>query len=111
MGGDAFGCDLHRQPRSYTRASGLRTGGVRPHPWPMNLRPQGPSQRFRVAAALFMLGLAQTLRAAPALPKIKVEADGNGFATIPGQPFVPFGVTYYRPGTSWAPQVWKTFDA
>jgi hypothetical protein len=23
---------------------------------------------------------------------------------------VPFGVSYYRPGTGWAPQVWKQFD-
>ena len=28
-----------------------------------------------------------------------------------GRPFVPFGVTYYRPGTGWAPQLWKQFDA
>jgi hypothetical protein len=27
-----------------------------------------------------------------------------------GRPFVPFGVNYYRPGTGWAPQVWKQFD-
>jgi hypothetical protein len=27
-----------------------------------------------------------------------------------GRPFVPFGVTYYRPGTGWAPQLWKQFD-
>ena len=24
---------------------------------------------------------------------------------------MPFGVSYYRPGTGWAPQVWKKFDA
>jgi hypothetical protein len=28
-----------------------------------------------------------------------------------GRPFVPFGVSYYRPGTGWAPQLWKQFDA
>jgi hypothetical protein len=27
-----------------------------------------------------------------------------------GRPFVPFGVSYYRPGTGWAPQLWKQFD-
>jgi hypothetical protein len=37
--------------------------------------------------------------------------DGPGFVTSDGRPFVPFGVTYYRPGTGWAPQVWKKFDA
>jgi endo-1,4-beta-mannosidase len=31
--------------------------------------------------------------------------------TESGKAFVPFGVTYYRPGTGWAPQVWKQFDA
>ena len=28
-----------------------------------------------------------------------------------GKPFVPFGLTYFRSGTGWAPQVWKKFDA
>jgi endo-1,4-beta-mannosidase len=32
------------------------------------------------------------------------------FATADGQPFVPFGVNYFRPGTGWAPQIWKQFD-
>jgi hypothetical protein len=45
------------------------------------------------------------------LPKIRVSKDGHGFVTSEGQPFVPFGVNYYRPGTGWAPQVWKQFDA
>jgi endo-1,4-beta-mannosidase len=44
------------------------------------------------------------------LPKVRVGKDGNGF--VAGRKaFVPFGVTYYRPGTGWAPQVWKKFDA
>ena len=45
------------------------------------------------------------------LAKIKVARDSRTFVTSKGQPFVPFGVTYYRPGTGWAPQVWKKFDA
>ncbi len=45
------------------------------------------------------------------LPKIRVAPDGRTFRTAKGGPFVPFGVNYYRPGTSWAPQVWKQFDA
>lgn len=44
------------------------------------------------------------------LPKIRVAADGRTFVTAEGRPFVPLGVTYYRPGTGWAPQVWKKFD-
>jgi len=48
---------------------------------------------------------------APALPKIQIAADGRTFVTTAGQPFVPFGVNYFRPGTGWAPQVWKKFDA
>ncbi len=45
------------------------------------------------------------------LPKIRVARHGRGFVTGSGQPYVPFGVSYYRPGTGWAPQVWKKFDA
>jgi hypothetical protein len=45
------------------------------------------------------------------LPKVQVAKDGRTFTTDAGRPFVPFGVTYYRPGTGWAPQVWKQFDA
>lgn len=55
------------------------------------------------------LALAPAIPAAP-LPKIQVAKDGRGFVTADGRPFVPFGVTYYRPGTGWAPQVWKKFD-
>ena len=44
------------------------------------------------------------------LPKIVIAKDGRTFQTERGKPFVPFGVTYYRPGTGWAPQVWKQFD-
>jgi hypothetical protein len=46
----------------------------------------------------------------PSLPKIRVATAGRGFVAG-GKPFVPIGVTYYRPGTGWAPQVWKKFDA
>jgi len=45
------------------------------------------------------------------LPKIRVAADGKRFETAEGVPFVPFGVNYFRPGTGWAPQLWKQFDA
>ena len=45
------------------------------------------------------------------LPKIHLSSNGQGFETTPGKVFHPFGVTYYRPGTGWAPQVWKQWDA
>jgi hypothetical protein len=45
-----------------------------------------------------------------ALKKIHVSSDRRGFVTDSGEAFVPFGVTYFRPGTGWAPQVWKQFD-
>src|ERR1035438_6428336 len=45
------------------------------------------------------------------LPKIRVGADGHGFVTAKGKPFVPFGLTYFRSGTGWAPPVWKKFEA
>ncbi|HWV98819.1 MAG TPA: beta-galactosidase [Candidatus Acidoferrum sp.] len=44
------------------------------------------------------------------LPKVRIAKDGRTFVTDLDQPFAPFGVSYYRPGTGWAPQVWKQFD-
>jgi len=58
--------------------------------------------------------LAQTspiTQTSQSLPKIVIGKDGRTFMTKTGQPFVPFGVNYYRPGTGWAPQLWKKFDA
>ena len=43
------------------------------------------------------------------LPRILVS-DSRRFLTDRGQPFVPMGVNYFRPGTGWAPQVWRQFD-
>jgi len=45
------------------------------------------------------------------LPRIRIAADGRTFVTEHGKSFVPMGVNYYRPGTGWAPQLWKQFDA
>jgi endo-1,4-beta-mannosidase len=45
------------------------------------------------------------------MPKILISPDGHGFVADKGKPFVPFGLTYFRSGTGWAPQVWKKFDA
>jgi hypothetical protein len=44
------------------------------------------------------------------LAKIRVAAGGRTLETADGRPFVPMGVNYYRPGTGWAPQLWKKFD-
>ena len=43
--------------------------------------------------------------------KISVDRPRHAFIDAAGKPFVPFGVSYYRPGTGWAPQLWKEFDA
>src|ERR1051325_2711389 len=72
------------------------------------------------AAILLLLATALCpAHAAPQpLPKIRVAPDGGLFVTAPGKPFTPFGffnnpsgVNYYPPGTGWAPQIWKQFDA
>jgi hypothetical protein len=58
-------------------------------------------------------GLSAALSPTPlaaALPKVNIGRDGRTFETKDGKLFIPFGVNYYRPGTGWAPQVWKKFD-
>jgi hypothetical protein len=65
-----------------------------------------------VVAMLLAAALAGAADTQPAtLPKIRIAAGGRTFVTEAGKPFVPMGVNYYRPGTGWAPQVWKQFDA
>ena len=69
-----------------------------------------------VAAGLFNPGTPVASGQAAAvhstsLPKVRIARDGRTFGTEDGRPFVPFGINYYRPGTGWAPQVWKKFDA
>ncbi len=44
------------------------------------------------------------------LPKIRVSSSGDDFVTEDGKAFMPFGVNYFRPGTGWAPQLWKRFE-
>ncbi len=56
-------------------------------------------------------GAASSKNAAAPLPRIRLAADGRSLETPAGRPFVPFGLSYFRPGTGWAPQVWKQFDA
>jgi endo-1,4-beta-mannosidase len=68
------------------------------------------SPRILVLAGLVTM-LTLPAGAVTPLPRIGLAADGRSLETATGKPFVPFGLTYYRPGTGWAPQVWKQFDA
>jgi hypothetical protein len=40
----------------------------------------------------------------------QVQVKGKSF-TVDGELFVPWGANYFVPGTGWAPQLWKCFDA
>jgi endo-1,4-beta-mannosidase len=71
----------------------------------------GRAARGLVAAALVGGGCVHVSSNSQRLAKIHVASDGHSFVTGRGKPFVPIGVNYYRPGTGWAPQVWKKFDA
>lgn len=64
-----------------------------------------------ISTLALLAGAAPPITNAAPLPKIRLTADGRTFQTGSGKPFVPFGINYYRPGTGWAPQVWKQFDA
>ena len=64
-----------------------------------------------MAAMLSVICVQAAPSGAATPPKIHVAREHHGFADAAGKPFVPFGVTYYRPGTGWAPQLWKQFDA
>lgn len=76
-----------------------------------------PGIATALSTIMFPLLMALTAVPAPAadatapLPRVRVADDGRSFITEAGKPFVPLGVNYYRPGTGWAPQVWKQFDA
>ncbi len=63
-----------------------------------------------VLAGFGLLVAAGADRPGDSLPRIRIAPDGHGFVTTTGKRFVPFGVNYYRPGTGWAPQVWKEFE-
>lgn len=80
---------------------------------------RNPTSLSRLIVVVLSLGLLlntacvpkQRNAGKPKLAKIRVSADGRGFENERGRPYAPFGVNYYRPGTGWAPQVWKQFDA
>jgi len=62
------------------------------------------------AAAAEKPAVLSTTGSSAALPKIGIAPDGRTFQAADGRPFVPMGVNYFRPGTGWAPQLWKRFD-
>lgn len=72
----------------------------------------------RIAAVALLCWIGATVGAnsadrqpsAAPLARIRVSTDGRSLVQGKRRPFVPFGVTYYRPGTGWAPQVWRKFD-
>lgn len=55
-------------------------------------------------------GQAQAAKDESGLPKISIAPDGRSFRQGTLEPFVIFGANYFRPGTGWAPQLWKQFD-
>lgn len=70
-------------------------------------------QHLRIAQyviALIVVTVAAKSAVANAPPRVRVDAAHHGFVDADRRRFVPFGVTYYRPGSGWAPQVWKQFD-
>jgi hypothetical protein len=86
----------------------LFDGGVT-ETWAYRYAP--PDGKAKKKAAPAEAVTAEPTAASTGLPKVRVSSDGRGFETADGRPFAPVGVNYFRPGTGWAPQVWKQFDA
>ena len=64
-----------------------------------------------IASLFLALGLMESTGAVQnRLPAIRLSPDGRSFQTENGKPYMPMGINYYRPGTGWAPQLWKQFD-
>jgi hypothetical protein len=76
----------------------------------MKRHPHSLPQRITQLAILLWLPAWAALAASPSLPRVRVDSEGTGFVQEGKGGFVPFGVNYFRPGTGWAPQVWKRFD-
>jgi len=68
--------------------------------------------RFAIlgAAALSLPCPAVAAQAAVASPLPRVTVRDGKFVLPDGSRFFPIGVNYFRPGTGWAPQLWKRFD-
>ncbi len=66
---------------------------------------------IRPAILAAVIAICFARRAGAATPsRIRIAPDHHSFIDTAGHPFVPLGVSYYRPNTGWAPQVWKQFD-
>lgn len=85
-----------------------------PHGETNPLRPIPRTPRHPTVACLLALAALLMLTRAHGgttdLPRVRISPDGREFHDAAGHAFVPMGVTYYRPHTGWAPQVWKQFD-
>ncbi|MGQ9506215.1 MAG: beta-galactosidase [Thermogutta sp.] len=64
------------------------------------------SQTLILTCVLTLLAI----KPAYSLDKVIVDQRGRGFCLSDGRRFIPWGVNYFRPGTGWAPQLWKKFD-
>ncbi len=62
------------------------------------------------AAALFLAKPAAAVQDGAATPLPRVTVRDGKFVLPDGSRFFPIGVNYFRPGTGWAPQLWKQFD-
>ena len=85
----------------------------------MRIRHNQQYTRHALKASLFyLLGMisaflpsSEGAEPAAPLPRVRPAPDGRSWITAQNQPFIPLGINYFRPGTGWAPQLWKQFDA
>ncbi|MGO9202242.1 MAG: trypsin-like peptidase domain-containing protein [Limisphaerales bacterium] len=104
-------CTATEEILRLTNAALNRVPGVEErHPVPSTAPRNGASRQMAPLRRCARQGVSAA-HPSPGLPKVRIAGDGRGFTTESGAAFVPLGVTYYRPGTGWAPQVWRQFDA
>jgi len=97
--------------RDWTRVKLINESGLTPEKFIERFAQDPPEPKAALSPrAAEAVRVVQT-RLNQALPRVQVSADGRGFTTADNRPFVPWGVNYFRPGTGWAPRVWKEFDA
>ena len=105
-----FGKNWLRRVTANT-ARGWDTAGRLCLSWPRHRRAGRLLRVVAVSALCLSTTAGQGATPGAKLAGIRLAADGHSFVTDDGRAFAPFGVNYYRPGTGWAPQVWKQFDA
>jgi hypothetical protein len=94
----------------WTRIKLINEGGLTPEKFVERFAQDPPEPKTAALPRTDAAAARATAQLSQKLPRIQVAPDGRGFTTELGQPFVPMGVSYFRPGTGWAPQVWKQFD-